>query len=70
MYIPLLLGLLSFTLCIIFTPLCRAIAIRYNLVDIPDEDRKLHATPTPRVGGFAIVLAYASALGFMLLIPP
>lgn len=69
MYIPLLLGLISFVLCMIYTPACRAIALRLNLVDTPDEDRKLHATPTPRVGGLAIVLAYASALGIMLLIP-
>lgn len=70
MYIPLLLGLMSFVLCLIYTPVCRGLALRLNLVDIPDEARKLHATPTPRVGGFAIVLAYASALGVMLLIPP
>ena len=70
MYLPLLLGLLSFVLCIIFTPICRVIALRLDLVDAPDEARKLHTTPTPRVGGLAIVLAYASALGFMLLIPP
>ena len=70
MYIPLLLGFISFALCMIFTPLCRALALRLNLVDTPDEARKFHTTPTPRVGGFAIVLAYASALGLMLLIPP
>ncbi|MGI4758406.1 MAG: MraY family glycosyltransferase [Janthinobacterium lividum] len=70
MYITLLLGLLSFVLCFIFTPMCRAIAVRYNLVDKPDQARKFHATPVPRVGGLAIVLAYATALGVMLLIPP
>ncbi len=70
MFLTLLLGLLSFVLCFIFTPMCRAIALRYNLVDKPDEARKFHATPTPRVGGLAIVLAYATALGLMLLIPP
>ena len=70
MYLPLLLGLLSFVLCVVFTPLCRMLALRLDLVDAPDAARKLHATPTPRVGGLAIVLAYASALGFMLLIPP
>lgn len=69
MYIPLLLGLLSFVLCMIYTPVCRVIALRFNLVDTPDETRKMHATPTPRVGGFAIVLAYATALGLMLLVP-
>ena len=70
MYIPLLLGLLSFVLCMIYTPLCRVVALRFDLVDTPDETRKKHASPTPRVGGFAIVLAYATALGLMLLVPP
>ena len=70
MYVPLLLGLLSFVLCLILTPVCRVIALRLNLVDAPDKQRKLHASPTPRVGGLAIVLAYACALGVMLLIPP
>ncbi|MGI4978862.1 MAG: MraY family glycosyltransferase [Janthinobacterium lividum] len=69
MYLTLLLGLLSFVLCFIFTPMCREIALRYNLVDKPDEARKFHAVAVPRVGGLAIVLAYAAALGLMLLIP-
>lgn len=70
MYIPLLLGLLSFVLCFIFTPVCRSLALRFNLVDTPDLARKFHTSPTPRVGGLAIMLAYAGALGLMLLIPP
>ena len=70
MFIPLLLGLLSFVLCFIFTPVCRVLALRFGLVDKPDEARKFHRIPTPRVGGFAIVLAYISALGIVLLIAP
>ncbi len=69
MYLTLLLGLLSFVLCFIFTPLCRAVAIHFGLVDKPDE-RKQHRVPTPRVGGFAIVLAYICALALTMLIGP
>ncbi len=69
MYLPLLLGLFSFVLCFLFTPLCRAAAIHFDLVDKPDA-RKLHQVPTPRVGGFAIVLAYICALGVVMLIGP
>ncbi len=69
MYLPVLLGLLSFVLCFLFTPLCRAVAIHFDLVDKPDA-RKQHGVPTPRVGGFAIVLAYVCALGVVMLITP
>lgn len=68
MSLALLLGVISFVLCFLFTPLCRIIALRLNLVDKPDETRKKHVTPTPRVGGVAIMLAYACTIGLMLMI--
>lgn len=36
-------------------PLLRRLALRHNLVDLPDE-RKVHSQPIPRVGGAAMVL--------------
>jgi UDP-GlcNAc:undecaprenyl-phosphate GlcNAc-1-phosphate transferase len=62
MYVLLVLGLTSFSLCLLLTPLCRDLALRYNLVDRPDEDRKLHGRPIPRIGGVPIVLAYVGTL--------
>lgn len=41
-----------------FTPLVRDAFLRLGIVD-PPGDRKLHLAPVPRVGGIAIVLAYA-----------
>lgn len=62
MYTLLGLALTAFGLCLVFTPICRNIALRFGLVDKPDMDRKFHAQPVPRVGGVAIALAYTIAL--------
>lgn len=64
------LGLIAFLLAMILTPLCRMVALRYNLVDKPDKQRKFHANPTPRIGGVAIVLAYAGSIGLVVLFTP
>jgi UDP-GlcNAc:undecaprenyl-phosphate GlcNAc-1-phosphate transferase len=69
-YALLALGALSFILCLIFTPLCRDAALKLGLVDLPDETRKRHAKPIPRIGGVGIVLAYLGALGLMLAFAP
>jgi UDP-GlcNAc:undecaprenyl-phosphate/decaprenyl-phosphate GlcNAc-1-phosphate transferase len=61
----LLLGLSSFFLAVILTPFCRDLFRSWGVVDIPDKDRKRHMRPIARVGGVAIVLAYAGA--FLLL---
>ena len=37
------------------TPVLKRLALRYNLVDIPNE-RKVHSQPIPRVGGVAMAL--------------
>ncbi len=71
MNIAFFLGTLSFALCMGLTPLCRWLALRFDLVDHPDEARKFHNKPVPRLGGVPIVLAYAGTLLLVLfLIPP
>lgn len=37
-------------------PIMVRLAPRLGMMDIPDEDRKVHATPTPRVGGWGIIV--------------
>ncbi len=66
----LLLGVSAFFLCLVLTPLCRSLAIRFNWVDKPDQFRKLHRGDTPRVGGVAIVAAYLGALGIGYVLGP
>ena len=61
---PMLLGTLAaaFAIALGLTPLARAIALRYQVVDVPD-DRKIHAHPTPLLGGVAVFIAVAGASG-------
>ncbi|HKF47517.1 MAG TPA: MraY family glycosyltransferase [Terracidiphilus sp.] len=57
----LLVGATAFLLALVLTPLVRKMALRHNLVDSPDCSRKIHRSPTPRVGGVAVMLAYAGS---------
>ena len=58
----LLLAAVSLALSLIFTPTIRILAVRWNLVDLPDNKRKVHKAPIPRVGGVAIAVAYFGSL--------
>lgn len=49
---------------LILTPICRDIFRSYRVVDEPNEARKLHRQPIPRVGGIAIALSYVLAYVF------
>src|SRR5437016_9923907 len=49
--------LCSLVVSYILTPICRDVALRAGLVDSPDQKRKLHAHPIPRVGGVPIMAA-------------
>src|SRR5258708_24458838 len=59
----------SFCVAILLTPLCRDTAIRWGFVDQPDEIRKFHAGPIPRVGGVPIFIAYRVAFGIFFYSP-
>ena len=65
MYSLLFLGLTSFALSLLLTPLVRSMAWRFGIVDQPDQQRKVHAAPIPRLGGVAI---FASVVGAYLLL--
>lgn len=45
--------IISFTVVLLATPLIRKLALRYNIVDIPNQ-RKSHKHPVPLLGGAAI----------------
>lgn len=44
-------------------PPLRYLAVRYEWVDEPDGDRKLHREPIPTVGGIAIAVGFVATLG-------
>jgi UDP-GlcNAc:undecaprenyl-phosphate GlcNAc-1-phosphate transferase len=57
MYQLLLLGGFSFVLSLFLVPLCRDAALRWKLVDYPDQARKIHRLPIPRIGGVPLIVA-------------
>jgi len=67
MYSLILLALVAFVASLSLTPLVRCYANRAGLVDIPDNQRKIHTVPVPRIGGIAVVLSYLAAFAVLLL---
>jgi len=47
-------------------PVLIMVAYRYQLYDLPDGERKLHARSTPTLGGIAIFLSFMIAFSFMI----
>lgn len=56
--IVLLLIAFSLALALAITPVARGVALRLGLVDLPDNNRKIHRKPVARIGGLAIFVAY------------
>lgn len=54
--------LAGFALGLLFTPAVIAVAHRYGFLDVPVDERRVHATPVPRLGGVAIFFATACAV--------
>ncbi|HKF47789.1 MAG TPA: MraY family glycosyltransferase [Terracidiphilus sp.] len=67
MYSLVFLAVVSFVLCLLVTPLVRNSASRLGIVDIPDQNRKVHTVPVPRLGGVAIFASAFIAYGLLLL---
>ncbi len=61
MILAFVLGLVSFLLALVLTPVIRDQFQRTNFVDRPDGARKIHLRPIPRVGGISIALSYVLA---------
>jgi UDP-GlcNAc:undecaprenyl-phosphate GlcNAc-1-phosphate transferase len=53
--------LVAFGSALVLTPLCRRVASRLGMLDRP-SGKKIHAHPTPLLGGPAIALAYAAGV--------
>lgn len=69
MYLIFTLGFISFLLSLALTPIVRDIFLRRGIVDLPDQFRKLHIHPVPRVGGIAIAISYGASFLLVLLLP-
>jgi UDP-GlcNAc:undecaprenyl-phosphate GlcNAc-1-phosphate transferase len=62
-----LLAIVSLALSVVLTPLIRNLAWRKGIVDQPDQRRKMHSAPIPRLGGVAIFAAVIGAYGLLLI---
>jgi len=49
---------ITFGIMLLITPLVRFFAQRFDIVDHPSSDRKVHKIPTPLLGGVAVFLAF------------
>lgn len=68
MYSLFLLGLASCAFSLLLTPLVRNLAWRFGLVDQPNQRRKIHVAPTPRMGGVAIFVSVLCAYALLLVV--
>jgi UDP-GlcNAc:undecaprenyl-phosphate GlcNAc-1-phosphate transferase len=59
----------AFFLSAILTFLVKKMALKLNVVDHPDDDRHLHAKPTPLLGGVAIFLSFWAVVLFLIFNP-
>ena len=64
LYLSIAAGGIAFFLSFLATVLAKRVAVRFNLMDVPDK-HKTHAQPVPLLGGCAI---FASILGPSLLV--
>ena len=46
----------------VLTPLVRRFAVKINAVDVPKDNRRMHKTPIPRIGGIAIFVGFMTAM--------
>ncbi len=52
----------SYVVTFFFTPVMRTIATYYNIIDHPDNIRKMHDTPVAYLGGMAVFLGWLAGL--------
>lgn len=64
----LLVALAGFIVTYLCTPLVRKLAIKFGMVDMPNE-RRPHKRPTPRAGGVAVFLGVHAACLLALILP-
>ncbi|MEI7620169.1 MAG: epoxyqueuosine reductase QueH [Candidatus Falkowbacteria bacterium] len=52
-------ALIAFSLSSVLTILIGKLALKWNIVDLPDNFRKIHTKPIPLLGGLAIFLSFS-----------
>jgi UDP-GlcNAc:undecaprenyl-phosphate GlcNAc-1-phosphate transferase len=62
--------LLSAVFSFLLTPICRNVSVRLGFLDCPNDSRKIHRQPVPRVGGIPMLVACGLSLGLLALFNP
>ena len=50
--------LLACVVSFLSTPLVKRLAYKLGAIDVPKDNRRMHKTPIPRLGGLAIFIAF------------
>lgn len=61
--------LISAAAAFLITPFFKYLAIKWRILDFPDE-RKVHKTAIPRLGGMAVFFSFLLALGRVSFVSP
>jgi UDP-GlcNAc:undecaprenyl-phosphate GlcNAc-1-phosphate transferase len=69
MYSSAFLAILAFLFCLGLTPLVRALAIRWGIIDEGAAGHNRHGRPVARLGGVAIWASYFAAFAVLMLMP-
>ena len=56
---------ISFLLTLYFVPLCKHLAVKLGILDMPDGKIKNHENPTPYLGGIAVYLGFLISLSLV-----
>src|SRR5215208_317234 len=59
----------AYVITFLLTPVLRAVAIHYNIIDQPDGLRKMHTVPVAYLGGLAVFLGWLAGLSMSQFLP-
>ncbi|OPJ55269.1 glycosyltransferase family 4 protein [Alkalithermobacter paradoxus] len=70
MYKNILVFITAFGISYFFTPIAIKIAHKVGAIDVPKDNRRVHKTPIPRLGGISIFLGFLASLIYIDAITP
>lgn len=53
---------IAFITSFFMTPFVKALAVKFNAIDVPEDNRRVHKKPIPRLGGLAILIGFLMGL--------
>lgn len=59
----------AFVITLLATPVMRFLAVKFGVVDHPNDERKTHRAPVAYLGGVAVFMGMIGAIGFFFMAP-